>query len=71
MFISTRHYNQFTYRHVVLGSMNKTKKVLNLKKLEFLYFDIIKKPSLKYYFFLIKLILFGQIFSKDRANINY
>ena len=71
MFISTRHYNQFTYRHIILGSMNKTKKVLNLKKLGFLYFDIIKKPSLKYYFFLLKLILFGQIFSKDRANINY
>ena len=71
MFISTRDCNQLTYRHIVLGSMHKTKEILNLKKLEFLYFDIIKKPSLKYYFFLIKLILLGKIFSKDRARINY
>ncbi len=71
MFISTRHYDNLTYRHIVLGSLQKTKQILKLKKIDFLYFRIIKKPSLKYYCFLIQLVLFGNIFSKNRANIKY
>jgi len=71
MFISTRHYDNFTYRHIVLGSLRKTKEILKLKKINFLFFKIIKKPSFKYYLFLIKLILFGNIFSNNRANIKY
>ena len=71
MFISTRHYDNFTYRHIVLGSLRKTKEVLKLKKIDFLLFKIIKKPSFKYHLFLIKLILFGIIFSNKRANIKY
>ena len=71
MFISTRHYNEFSYRHIVLSSILKTKKILNIKKIDFVYFQRNKVPSLKYLFFFIKLIFWGKIFSKDRANIKY
>ena len=71
MFISTRDRDHVPYRHIVLASSFKAKKILNLKKIEFIYFRANKLPSLKYLFFLIKIILSGEIFSKNRANIKY
>tara|TARA_Y100000389_G_C17445890_1_gene511576 strand:- start:398 stop:1804 length:1407 start_codon:yes stop_codon:yes gene_type:complete len=71
MFISTRDYNHIPYRHIVLASVSKTKKLLNLSKINFVYFKPTKTPSVKYLFFLIKLILNGSLFSNNRANIKY
>ncbi len=71
MFISTRDYNHIPYRHIILASVSKTKKLLNLSKINFVYFKPSKTPSVKYLFFLIKLILNGSLFSNNRANIKY
>ena len=71
MFISTRDYNHIPYRHIVLASVSKTKKLLNLSKINFVYFKPSKTPSVKYLFFLIKLILNGSLFLNNRANIKY
>ncbi len=71
MFISTRDYNQIPYRHIVLAALLKTKKILNLRNIDFVFFRPNRTPSAKYIFFLIKLILNGSLFSSNRANIKY
>ncbi len=70
MFISTRDHNHIPYRHIVLASQLKTKKILNLSKIEFTFFRSNKTPSIKYFLFLIKLFLNGRFFS-NRANIKF
>ena len=71
MFISTRDYNHIPYRHIVLASLLRTKKLLNSNEIDFVFFRPNKTPSIKYFFFLIKLIFNGSLFSNNKAIIKY
>ena len=69
MFLSTKNLH-YTYNFIVKSSKKNCEDILN-KKLDVLFFEQKKFPSIKYLFFFIYIILSGKIFRENCGKINY